>query len=91
MHVLSELRERCKCGVFVSINEHRTYYQTVEQWLENADADVAPDVRAVMVAQDTIVWVQAYPDTPVGHYASYHWNLDQALTDVLRAVTTERS
>jgi len=33
-----KLLARCKCGVFLIVNEHRDYYETAEQKLEELSA-----------------------------------------------------
>lgn len=82
---LKEIMRRCRCGVHLSVNDHRDIYQTVRKTLDdlaccnNDEPVVEPDVLAVMVARDTIVDLQFYPDTPVGSYSIYHYDLDAAL------------
>ena len=86
---LQRLLERCKCGVFLTVNEHRDYYETAEHRLaDNYDSnecppDIDPAVRAKMIETDTIVDLQFYPDTPVGSYSILHYDLDAALTMAL--------
>lgn len=80
MEKLQELISKCKCGVYVSVNEHRDLYQTVldtipEQELE----DIAPAVLEEMKRTDTMVSVDFYPNTPIGFYRIYHCELEKAL------------
>lgn len=84
MDKLKKLLSLCKCGVFLVVNEHRVYYQTAAQKLEEIDAyecppDIDPGVREKMIATDTIVDLQFYPDTPIGSHSIYHHDLDAAL------------
>lgn len=88
MEKLKQLLARCKCGVFLTVNEHRDYYQTAEYALTEKDGyecppDIAPDVRTEMIRTDTIIQLQFYPDTPIGSYDVYHHDLDAALDDAL--------
>ena len=88
MDKLKELLSRCKCGVFVVVNEHRDYYQSAEQRLEELSLFECPsvitdEVRAKMVELDTIIDVQFYPDTPISSYSIYHYDLDAALDEAL--------
>lgn len=89
--LLTQLITACRCEVSVSVNTHRNYYQSIEQYLgdrgENGEEDA--DVRAEMIAHDTLIEVQAYPTTPVGFYAARHWDLQTALRLVLDAVSRE--
>ena len=84
---LIALLARCKCGVHLSVNEHRDGYETIEQALENLDGfDVPPDVRAKIIETDTLVDLHFYPDTPVGFYKILHYDIDAALDKALDAV-----
>lgn len=88
MDELKELLSRCKCGVFITVNQHRDYYQFVTQKLEEIDCledppDISKEVRAKMIEADTIIEIQFYPDTPIGSYSVYHWDLDMALDEAL--------
>ncbi len=92
MDKLKELLTRCKCGVFLIVNEHRDYYQTVEQRLEEVagyecPTEIAPEVRAAMIATDTMIDLQFYPDTPIGSYRIVHYDLDAALDEALNCLT----
>ena len=71
----------CKAGVFISINEHRNYYESVTEWLDNHydTRDVTDDIRAEMIRTNTTVEISAYPDTPVGCYVVLHHDLATAL------------
>jgi hypothetical protein len=83
---LARLLERCKCGVHLTVNDHRNVYETVEEWLDNMHdfaKDLDPEVRAAMVATDTIIDLHFYPDTPIGFYKVLHHDLDAALDEAL--------
>lgn len=90
MDKLKELMSRCKCGLFLTINEHRDYYQKAEDYLEEIQArqpesplKIAADVRAKMIELNYIIDLQFYPDTPIGSYSIYHYDLDMALDEAL--------
>jgi len=88
MDKLKELLSKCKCGVYLTVNEHRNYYQSVAERLEEiacfeAPPDIPQEIRTKMIETDTIVQIQFYPDTPIGFYFIYHWDLDAALTKAL--------
>lgn len=85
---LKELLSLCKCGVFLTVNEHRDYYFTAEEALDEAKGRECPPeidtaVRAQMIALNTIVTIQFYPDTPIGSYEIWHHDLDAALDQCL--------
>lgn len=80
MDKLKELLSRCKCSVTLTVNDHRDYYETAEQALEDAeDCDCSPEVRAAMIEANTIIKLQFYPTTPIGFYSIWHHDLDAAL------------
>lgn len=81
---LAALLARCKCGVYITVNEHRDSYLTAERALDDAmgyecPPEIEPETRAKMTETDTIVKVQFYPDTPIGSYSVWHYDLDAAL------------
>lgn len=84
MDALKTLLARCKCGVFLTVNEHRDYYETPEQRLEwyagmECPPDISDDVRAGILSSGNIVDLQFYPDTPIGSSQIVHHDLDEAL------------
>jgi hypothetical protein len=90
MEKIKELQSLCKCSVSVIINQHKDYYDSVvEYFKDNDDDETEADVMQKMIETDTVVWVQAYPNTPVGFYSVYHYDLDAALDAVLSAVKNQ--
>ena len=88
MNKLNKLLENCKCGVFLTVNQHRDYYETAEESLLEAQGhecppDIADDVREIMEKTNTIVELQFYPNTPIGSYSIYHYDVEQALDEAL--------
>ena len=88
MKKLNELLSKCKCGVHLIVNQHRDYYQTAEERIGEfyslgCDPDIADEVRSKMVENDYIIELQFYPDTPIGSYTVYHYDIDLALEEAL--------
>ena len=88
MSELQRLMDKCKCGVFVTVNEHRDYYETAEQTIVDAEGSECPPeidaaVRQKMIETDTIIICQFYPRTPVSSYAVWHYDLDTCLAQSL--------
>lgn len=88
---LQRLLARCKAGVHLTINEHRDYYHSAEHALEDlachsCPPEIDPEVRAQIIASDTIVDLTFYPDTPIGSYQIVHHDLDRALDIALRTL-----
>jgi hypothetical protein len=89
---LDQLVSLCKCGVFVSVNEHRDYYESVSEFLEGHDAgDIPTDVRLKMIERNAVVQVQFYPNTPIGSYVIFDYDLDRALKRALEILHTDAS
>lgn len=88
---IERLMARCKCGIHLTVNEHRDYYETPEQRLEwyaglECPPNIADDVRAGILSSDTIIDLIVYPDTPIGSYHIVHYSLDGALDAALACV-----
>lgn len=54
-----------KCGLYLSHNEHRDVYETVEQFYEVEDF-ISQDEWHKAVAEDSVWVLQWYPETPIG-------------------------
>lgn len=92
MDKLEYLLECCKCGVFLTVNEHRDYYITAAQALNEANEEecppkIAPEVAAKMIEMDTIIRLQFYPVSPIGSYEIWHYDLNTALDEAIACLT----
>ena len=81
---LQTLLARCKCGVYLTVNEHRDSYESATDrldWYSSLECppEISEDVRAEILKSDNIIDLHFYPDTPVGSYQIIHYDLDQAL------------
>lgn len=86
---LKKLLDRCKCGVFLKVNDHRNIYESVKMALDEYALYECPpsyddEVRAKMIETDTIIDLHFYPDTPIGSYHLIHYDLDAVLDIALR-------
>jgi len=95
MEKFQQILNRCKCGVHLTINEHRDYYQSAEQRLEELDCLECPpeledDISQTMIDTNTIIDLQFFPDTPVGSYSVYHHDLEMALNEALEYLNIEK-
>lgn len=72
-----------QCELHLTHNEHRNNYQTLEQFAADRELDLDDWVSVeqrdkAMAAQD--VWeLHWYPDTPVGFYRLFAYDLDVLL------------
>ena len=77
------LLPRHKCGLFITHNEHRDYYQTVAQFLEDREPHEDEIIdRAALLAGDELWQFQWYPDTPIGSYTLYAPTLEAIIERV---------
>jgi hypothetical protein len=88
---LKSLIEQCKCGVYLTVNEHRDDRKTAQQWLDELEEnisspDIDPLVRLVMIETNTVIELQFYPNTPIGSYHIVHHDLDAALTMAMQCL-----
>ena len=96
MDNLKKLIERCKCGVFISVNKHRDYYQSVAVSLQEmaeqreCPPEIPDDIRQKMIEKDTIVEVHFYPNTPITFFEVFHYDLDSAISWALQSITPKK-
>ena len=83
---LEELADLCKAEVHVSMNPHTATYETIQDYLEVQEEEIEPEILAEMIKRNRMVWVQAYPTTPIGFYVVYHYDIETAIQEVLEAV-----
>lgn len=85
---LKKLIEQTKCSITLEINNHRDYYMSVEEYMNDLPnsgykVDINEEVYNKMVAIDTIIELQVYPRTPVSSYKIYGYDLDMVLNEAL--------
>ena len=90
MDNLKALIARCKGGVYIEINPHHASYHDARYHLDHYYRDmecppeISDEVRAGILANDSIIDLDFYPDTPVGSYQVVHYDLDAAICEALR-------
>lgn len=71
-----------KCSLTLTHNDHRDYYQSAEDWIEensdrlNWESD---DAKGRAIETDSIWTLQWYPDTPIGFYCVAAPTLEEVL------------
>lgn len=91
MNKLNELITLCKCGIYIRINAHKDSYQTIDNYFNSPSRiedkeDIETTVYDIMLKTNTIVEVQCYPDTPVGSYIIYHYDIDIAIDNMIATI-----
>lgn len=83
--MINTLIEKSLGGLVITINGHKSVYETVEKYLDMArDYDIKLEVYKKMIELDTIIEIQFYPDTPIGFYKIYHYDFNLAIEEALR-------
>lgn len=95
MSDFSKLVSRCKATVHLVCNYHKSGYESVEQYLSYAgcngeEAEIEPEIKQKMIELDTIVNLQFYPDTPIGFYKVWHYDVDLAIKKGLEILDSEQ-
>jgi len=95
MNKLKKLISLCKGGVYLTINKHKDYYLTAQQQIndmrDNELAEIQESIKTKMIETDTIVELIFYPDSPVGSYGIYHYDVDCALEEALSTFEEENA
>ena len=93
MNQLEKLFSKCKASVSITVNQHRDYYQSVKDYIEEQALldeelikEIGFDVYEEMVKANTVIEIQAYPDTPIGSYRVIHYDIDEAVRIMLECV-----
>lgn len=88
MDKLKKIIDRCKGRFLLETNLHKDNYQTVQEYLQelefvNEDIfnEISKDVIKKMIENDSVLHIHFYPNTPVGFYCLYHYDLDKLIDE----------
>ena len=92
MNKLAQIQQKCKCSVSININRYKDYYQTIQEGIDDVnqmlrssgDNLLSQEMVNKMIEHNTIIDLQFYPDTPIGSYTIYHYDLEMALDEALK-------
>jgi hypothetical protein len=79
MSKISTLESLCKGSITIDINDHRSCYETINQYLGEDIDIVNKTTLEEMVKRERSVRIQCYPRTPVSFFVFYHYDIDMAL------------
>jgi hypothetical protein len=70
-----------KCGLYLTHNEHKDLYQTLEEWYEDQadNYDLLPSEFAECLEANEFWSLHWYPETPVGFYTAAASSLEKLL------------
>ena len=91
MNKLAQIQQKCKCSVAININRYKDYYQTIQEGIDEVNQMLrssrgnllSQEMVNKMIEHNTIIDLQFYPDTPIGFYSIYHYDLEMALDEAL--------
>jgi len=93
MKKLKILMKHCKADIHVTINDHKAEYVDVKQyfkdkfeWDPELKDEFENDILKTMIKTDTIIEIQFYPDSPIGSYQIFHYDLDLAMDEALEII-----
>lgn len=89
---LKAIYELCEAEVTISYNEHKSFYETVGQFLSNRKdliAGIDVEVLKKMIDLDQMVCIQAYQRTPIAFYLVYHWDVEAAIDEMFAILESE--
>lgn len=86
MSKLNKLIGLCKCSVSIEANEHKNDNQTTKEYLEDKAypiEDIETEVLEKIYETNTLIELCFYPNTPMGFYTVYHYDLEAAIDEAL--------
>lgn len=93
MEKLKELINKCKADIHLTINNHKSSYQSVTDYINDLieiksidNEDIEPEIYEKMKELDTIIELQFYPRTPIGFNVVYHYDIEQAIDEALETL-----
>ena len=66
-------------SLHIVFNDHKTTYETIDDWMGSRDFWVSEEEHQKAVAQDTIWVAHWYPHTPIGSYTVAASSLEAVL------------
>jgi hypothetical protein len=92
MDKLNQFLTKNRCGVFLTVNQHRDYYQSAADAIAEININerkIHKDIEKIMIEKNQIIELQFYPDTPIGSYTLYHYDIDLILDEALQILNNK--
>lgn len=94
MEQLQKLIDHCKGAVHLTINDHRSCYESVLDHIKNCMQDdmtgeIPPTVLDKMVETDTVIQLQFYPRTAIGFFVVFHYDIAAAIQKGIEIIERE--
>lgn len=82
--------DNSKCGIHLTINEHKNYYQSTSECIAEFRTKVDFDILQEMIKRDIIIDIQVYQFTPVGSIQLYHYDLPTAIKTIADTLKSDK-
>ncbi|NIV12308.1 MAG: hypothetical protein GWN62_13850 [Aliifodinibius sp.] len=86
---LNTLFSKCEGPIHITYNAHKDCYEPIEKYLSEEKAqleEIDEKLRKEIIQKDSLIEIQIYPDTPIGFYKIYHWDLEKAVDEALECL-----
>ena len=85
---LQKIMDMCDYAVDVYINDHKSMYETVEEYLGGralsiCDEDLPPGVKKIMIEKDIVIHIQAYARLPGVFIHAFHYDLEACMDNII--------
>lgn len=93
MLLLEQLYKKCEGSVYISINEHKNNYSTIQESLNEScegfydKEQLTDEIVKEMIKRDSFISIQFYPNSPNGFHAIAHYDFEEALNIALSYLT----
>ena len=92
MERLIYLSSKCKGGIILTIDGHKGCCTTIDKYINTPefcgckDGDIEDWIKDKIIELNTIVELQFYPDSPIGFYKIYHYDIEMAVDNAIKII-----
>lgn len=89
---MEEIIKKCKCGVYLTVNQNRVYYENVAYYISKLlerGEEIEESIIKDMIVKDTIISLRFYPNTPICFYTVYGSSYDEVIKKSLEILNHE--
>jgi hypothetical protein len=90
MDKVQELISLCKNSIGIHVNEHRDFYESVDEYLKKDVDKIPADILNEMIQMDTVIYIHVYPRNAISFFSVYHYDLESALDIILNSIKNDK-
>lgn len=85
---IKRLTDVCKGGFSIEVNPHLGTYESIEEYLDDEikNNDISAEDLSRVIKSNTLVCVQAYPNTPVGFYLIFDDDVERVIDRIIECI-----